>query len=717
MHGLLLLFVQIGVVLVAARAVGALFRRIGQPQVVGEMVAGLMLGPSLLGWAAPGVSAALFPAESLALLGALSGVGLLLFMFLVGLELDPRLLRGRGHAAVVTSHASIIAPFALGALLALVLYPRLADASIGFTGFALFMGAAMSVTAFPVLARILAERNLLRTRLGAVTLACAAVDDVTAWSLLAVVIALVRADASPMPLWASLGGTVLYVLAMLAVVRPLVARLERLHATRGRLTQDVLAVVLLGLLASAAATEWLGVHALFGAFLFGAVLPRARDFVRDLTEKLEDVTVVLLLPLFFAATGLRTSIGLVSGAEMWGYAALVLAVAVAGKFGGSALAARLTGLSWREAGALGILMNTRGLMELVILTIGLELGVITPALFAMMVLMALVTTFMTTPILAWLYPDRLIRADAADGDAEPDRATVLVPVALPSSGPGLLRVARALAPAGALRVYGLHLARADAPLAALAAETAGQTSAPASDEAAAALDPLVAAGVAQGVDVRPLSFVSRAPGADIADVAHVKGADLVLMGWHKPVVVDNVLGGTVADVLRRARADVAIYVQRAHVPWRRVLVPLGAGAHDRAALALAARIGQTTGADVTALAIDGDAPEGTGLWLPDGVALRRAESAGDAVGALVGVAREGFDLVVVGLSETWASDATLLSSGHERLARDCPASLLLVRAGATPGSFTRHEAGPGRAEARVTTRVDPAGFEPATVRL
>jgi len=689
MHGILLLFVQIGVVIVAARVVGALFRRIGQPQVVGEMVAGLMLGPSLLGWAAPGVSAALFPADSLALLGALSQVGLLLFMFLVGLELDPRLLRGRGHAAVVTSHVSIVVPFLLGALLALVLYPRLADASIGFTGFALFMGAAMSVTAFPVLARILAERNLMRTRLGAVTLACAAVDDVTAWSLLAVVIALVRADAMPLPLWASLGGTVLYVLAMWFVVRPLLARLERLHATRGRLTQDVLAVVLLGLLASAAATEGLGIHALFGAFLFGAMLPRAHDFVRDLTEKLEDVTVVFFLPLFFAATGLRTSIGLVSGADMWLFAGLVLAVAIAGKFGGSAIAARLTGLSWREAGALGILMNTRGLMELVILTIGLDLGVITPALFAMMVLMALVTTFMTTPVLAWLYPDRLIRAESADAEAAPDRATVLIPVALPSSGPGLLRVARALAPADALRVYGLHLARADAPLGPLADATAGP---PAADDA---LAPMRAAGASGGVDVHALSFVSRAPGADIADVAHAKGADLVLMGWHKPVVVENVLGGTVADVLRRARADVAIHIQRAFSPWERVLVPVGAGAHDRAALALAARIGRITGAEITALVVDGDAPD-----LPDGVALRRVESGGDPVGALVGVARDGFDLVVVGLSETWASDATLLSSGHERLARDCPASLLLVRAGASPGALTSFDASDAPARER-----------------
>ncbi|HEX8695919.1 MAG TPA: cation:proton antiporter [Longimicrobium sp.] len=427
MTDLLLLLVQVGVIVAAARLVGVLFRRIRQPQVMGEMVAGILLGPSLLGWAAPAVSERLFPAGSLGLLGAISQVGLLIFMFLVGLELDPRLLRGRSRTAVVTSHASIAVPFVLGAALALFLYPRLSDDGVRFGGFALFMGAAMSVTAFPVLARILTERDLLGTRVGAVALACAAVNDVTAWWILAGVVALVRSGAGGPPLWATLGGSAAFILLMLFVARRPLAGLERWYARRGEvLTQDMLAAILLVVLASAWTTEALGIHALFGAFLAGAVMPRGEGFVHALSEKLEDLTVVLLLPLFFAFTGLRTRVGLLEGMEMWAFCGVIVVVAIAGKWGGSAVAARATGMGWREAGAIGVLMNTRGLMELVILNIGLDIGVISPALFAMLVLMALATTFMTSPLLELVYPARLIRADQAEAESEPERVQLIV---------------------------------------------------------------------------------------------------------------------------------------------------------------------------------------------------------------------------------------------------------------------------------------------------
>jgi Kef-type K+ transport system membrane component KefB len=417
------LLLQVGVILVAARLVGFLFRRIHQPQVMGEMVAGIILGPSLLGWAAPGFFEALFPAESLGYLSSLSQIGLLLFMFLVGLELDPKILRGRGHTAVVTSHVSIAAPFLLGVLLALYLYPRLSDDSVSFAGFALFLGAAMSITAFPVLARILSERNLLRTPLGAIAIACAAVNDVTGWCILAGVVLAVRATGALFPLWLTLGGSAVYVLAMFFLIRPAFQKMGGIFENRGRISENMLALILLLVLASAWATEGLGIHALFGAFVAGAVMPKEPRFVHALTEKLNDAAVVLLLPIFFAFTGLRTSIGLVSGAEMWFYCGLIILVAIAGKFGGSSISARITGMSWREAGALGILMNTRGLMELVLLNIGLDIGVISPALFTMMVLMALVTTFMTAPILEWMYFRRLLPAKRAVGEEEslPDR--------------------------------------------------------------------------------------------------------------------------------------------------------------------------------------------------------------------------------------------------------------------------------------------------------
>ena len=401
---LALLLAQLIAILVAARLVGVALRRIGQPQVVGEMAAGLLLGPSFLGWIAPGLFRALFPPASLGFLNSLSQVGLLVFMFLVGLELDLELIRGKGRTAVVTSHASIIAPFLLGSALALRLYPTLSPPGTTFAGFALFMGAAMSVTAFPVLARILAERELTHTRLGAVAITCAAVDDVTAWCILAAIVVFVRAGATAAPLWLTLSGSAVFIAFMLTVGRRVARALEVSFDRAGGLTQMAVVVTILAVFASAWITERLGIHALFGAFLCGAIMPSGTRFAVAVRGRFEDVMVVVLLPIFFALTGLHTSVGLIRGAELWGYCALVVLVAIAGKLGGAAVAARATGMSWRDAGALGLLMNTRGLMELVILNIGRELGILSPPLFAMLVLMALATTFMATPLLSMLEP-------------------------------------------------------------------------------------------------------------------------------------------------------------------------------------------------------------------------------------------------------------------------------------------------------------------------
>lgn len=407
MVGFKLLILQVGTILIVARLVGWLFGKLHQPRVVGEMLAGILLGPSLLGWLAPGVSAAIFPTDSLGHLNSLSQLGLLIFMFLVGLELDLGHLRELGRAAVMTSQVSIVVPFILGSAFAVYLYPRLSPSGVNFTGFAMFMGAAMSVTAFPVLARILTERNMLRTRVGSVAIACAAVDDVTAWCILAVIVVVVRASSSELPVWITVAGLGIFILTMLVLIRPALRRLEMAYETRERLTQDLIAVILLVALASGWITEALGVHALFGAFLAGVVMPRHKDFSRELSEKFEALIVVLLLPIYFALTGLRSSIFLITGAQMWIYCAVIIVLAVTGKWGGSMLAARLNGMSWRESAAVGILMNTRGLVELVILNIGLELGILSPALFSIMVLMALVTTLMTTPLIKWIYPHSL----------------------------------------------------------------------------------------------------------------------------------------------------------------------------------------------------------------------------------------------------------------------------------------------------------------------
>jgi len=402
-----LLIAQIATILVTARFIGWLFRKIHQPRVIGEMVAGILLGPSLFGWIAPTLSAALFPPASLGYLSALSQVGLLLFMFLVGYELDLKQLRELGRAAVVTSQVSIIAPFVLGSLFALYLYPKFSDQSVSVVGFVLFMGSAMSVTAFPVLARILTEHNMLRTRVGSVAITCAAVDDVTAWCILAGIIVIVRSSSSAMPLWLMLSGLIVFVLLMMFVVRRALAKLAVLYERRGTLTADSVAAIFLLVLASGWITESLGVHALFGAFLAGVVMPRHQGLSREVSEKLEALVVVLLLPLYFALTGLRSSIFLINGARMWFYAAAIIFLAVAGKLGGSMISAKMNGMSWRESAAVGVLMNTRGLVELVILNIGLDLGILSPALFSILVLMALVTTLMTTPLLSWIHPELL----------------------------------------------------------------------------------------------------------------------------------------------------------------------------------------------------------------------------------------------------------------------------------------------------------------------
>lgn len=412
MSDLLLLLVQIAAIISVARAVGILFRKVGQPQVVGEMAAGIMLGPTLLGWALPDAYESLFPAGSLGHLNVLSQIGLLLFMFLVGLEFNPKLLRKQGKTAFLTSHASISVPYLLGAVLALILYPRFSNESVDFAEFTLFLGAAMSVTAFPVLARILRDRQLNRTEIGTVAIACAAVDDVTAWCLLAYIVALVRAtQGAAAPLWITFAGLTLYLMFMVFVARGLLARCLTASRRRKVPSEDMTALILMLLFVSAMTTEWLGIHLLFGAFVFGAVMPKEERLIAQLTLRIESVTQVLLLPIFFAYTGLRTSIQALNGKEMWLYCALVLLVAILGKFGGSAIAARVSGMSWRDSTAIGVLMNTRGLMELVILNIGLDLGVISPALFSMMVVMALGTTFMTTPLLECIYPARSIRAE------------------------------------------------------------------------------------------------------------------------------------------------------------------------------------------------------------------------------------------------------------------------------------------------------------------
>ena len=415
-HPFAILLLQVLVIVVAARLLGALCRRIEQPPVIGEMIAGILLGPSLLGTVAPAAHAFLFPADSLGALRLLSQIGVVLFMFVVGIELDVQHLRRRADAAILVSHASIVLPFFLGTAGALLFYRALAPAGVPFTPFALFMGVAMSITAFPVLARIIEERGLAGSHLGSIAIACAAVDDATAWCLLAVVVAIVKAGgaAGAVP---TIALTLLFIAAMLFLVRPWLARrAERRRPLENGRSAGLLAVVLVFVFAAALFTEVIGIHALFGAFLAGVAMPPDSALRQFLRERMETFSSVFLLPLFFAFTGLRTQIGLLDDLRGWLLCAAIIGLAIAGKLGGSMIAARWTGMGWGDSFALGALMNTRGLVELIVLNLGYDLGILSPRIFAMLVLMALVTTFMTGPLLnllAWWRRRAAPEAEAA----------------------------------------------------------------------------------------------------------------------------------------------------------------------------------------------------------------------------------------------------------------------------------------------------------------
>lgn len=440
-HPLALLLAQIVTIILVARLFGWICIKIKQPSVIGEMIAGIVLGPSLVGMYFPEFSAFLFPKESLGNLQFLSQIGLILFMYIVGMELDLSVLRKKAHDAVVISHASIIIPFALGVGLSYFIYREFAPDGIQFTSFALFIAIAMSITAFPVLARIVQERNLQKTKLGTVVITCAAADDITAWCILAAVIAIVKAGSFASSIYVILMA-IAYVFIMIKIVRPFLKRIGDLQAGKNTINKPMVAIFFLTLILSAYTTEVIGIHALFGAFMAGAIMPENTKFRTMFIEKIEDVALVLLLPLFFVFTGLRTQIGLLNDGHLWITAGFIILTAVVGKFAGSTLTAKFLGINWKESLTIGALMNTRGLMELIVLNIGYDLGVLSPEIFAMMVIMALFTTFMTGPALDFI--NFIFKSkkgndeNKADDDAQ---YRVLLSFDNPESGSTLLKLA------------------------------------------------------------------------------------------------------------------------------------------------------------------------------------------------------------------------------------------------------------------------------------
>ncbi|RNA63863.1 cation/H(+) antiporter [Chryseobacterium nematophagum] len=441
-HPLALLLAQIVTIILTARFFGWICIKLKQPSVIGEMIAGIILGPSLLGMYFPEFSAFLFPKESLGNLQFLSQIGLILFMYIVGMELDLSVLRKKAHDAVVISHASIIIPFALGIGLSYFIYQEFTPDGVQFTSFALFIAISMSITAFPVLARIVQERNLQKTKLGTIVITCAAADDITAWCILAAVIAIVKAGSFASSIYVILMA-IAYVFLMIKIIRPFLKRIADLQAGKSTINKPMVAIFFLTLILSAYATEVIGIHALFGAFMAGAIMPENTKFRTLFIDKVEDVALVLLLPLFFVFTGLRTQIGLLNDGHLWITAGFIILTAVIGKFAGSALTAKFLRINWKDSLTIGALMNTRGLMELIVLNIGYDLGVLSPEIFAMLVIMALFTTFMTGPTLDfinYIFKSKK-ETDPSIHDENDPKYRVLLSFDNPEAGSTLLKLA------------------------------------------------------------------------------------------------------------------------------------------------------------------------------------------------------------------------------------------------------------------------------------
>lgn len=438
-----LLLLQIIAILLVSRVVGWFFIKIGQPTVIGEILAGIILGPSLLGYFYPDTFQFLFAPSSLGNLYILSQVGLVLFMFVIGMELNLGMLRNKMGSTYVISHASIIIPYFMGMLFAYFVYEEFAAGHTDFLSFALFIGISMSITAFPVLARIVQEKGLGKTHLGTVSIMAAAFNDVTAWCLLAAVIAIAKTGSFVSSLY-TIGFSIAYVLFMFYAIRPFLQKIGSIYSNSEVLNKNVIAFIFLILILSAFATQVIGIHALFGAFLAGVIMPELPNFRKMIIEKMEDVSLTLLLPLFFVYTGLRTEIGLLNTPHLWNITAILIAFAVLGKFAGSALAAKIVGENWRDSLSMGALMNTRGLMEIVVLNIGFEMGILPKPIFVMLVLMALVTTFMTTPLLAFiqkLFPHKDIREEYRRQQAQ-GIFKALIALGNPENGKALLSVAK-----------------------------------------------------------------------------------------------------------------------------------------------------------------------------------------------------------------------------------------------------------------------------------
>jgi Kef-type K+ transport system membrane component KefB len=705
-------FIAVGVAMLAARAVGTVAVKTGQPRVMGEAIAGIALGPSLLGALAPSAAAAIFPQDIVPYLGLAAQLGLIFYMFLIGLELDLAEIRARAAQISAISNASVALPLIMGIALALPLYEALAP-DTKFASFALFMGISMSITAFPVLARILVERRLIKRPIGGVVLAAAAIDDVTAWLLVALATAITVAG-SPSDIVVTIALAALFCLFMVGIVRRGLARVSTAYDEAGRVPGGWIALIFAGVLLSAWATQEIGVALIFGAFVMGLIMPRHAGLTEDVTRRLEDFVVILLLPLFFVFTGLRTDLGLLNRPVLWVITVVVLLVALAGKLVGAALAARLTGFDWRSSAVVGTLMNTRGMTELIVLNLALDTGVISPALFTMLVIMALVTTLIAGPLLRLLDPKNELGVPIEEElevarqlsmaqfpDLQLPEEAVLVAPQSDGAMPQLISLAEPLARSEPPRE--LIIAQLLRPTRGAAARGGLQTERRLLEETTNHLNDVRFELMERGVAARAVAFVSPDRGEDISKLAESEEVSLLLIDGYRPLIGGGVPRGDVGTVLREAPCDVAVLVARESMPVAPgpdspVIAPFGGAEHDWAALELGAWIAAATSAPLKLLGAAGQADERARVsrLLGDAGVLVRQYAGVATEPLLAEPGREGIveaaagaGLLVVGLSDRWQHEG--LGPTRSELARAAPAPVLFVRRGARAGALAPRE--------------------------
>jgi Kef-type K+ transport system membrane component KefB len=705
-------FLAVLIVLIVARAFGMVAVRIGQPRVMGEVIAGIALGPSLFGLLAPNLQATIFSTDILPAFGVAANLGLIFFMFLIGLEVDQKQLKGKAAPAAAISNASIALPMLLGIAAALPLY-KLLGPDIKFAAFALFMGVAMSITAFPVLARILTERRMLKGSVGSLTIGCAAIDDVSAWFLIALATTIAVSGSFGVVV-RTIAEAIAFVLVMALLVRRILARMATAFDEVGQIPSGWFAAIVVGVLLSACITEAIGIDVIFGGFIMGMVMPRHARLTEEVTRRVEDFVVTLLLPMFFVYTGLKTNITLLDRPELWLITASLVVLAIVGKLAGAAIAARVCGFDSRASMVIGTLMNTRGLTELIVLNIALEVGAISSVLFTALVIMAIVTTLMTGPLLKLLDPhneygtkieDELAGAAVAAAREHPGlpvaERSILVASHTDAALERLIELAEPLA--RSLPQRELILTRLVEPPRGAGVRGGLQTENLQLEQASQAIAQARQRLAAEGVLARGVALSSSHPGADLAHVAEREPVDLVLTEGRRRLIGESVPLGDVSVLLERAECDVAVLVARESAPVRLgpdspVLVPFGGAEHDWAALELGSWLSSATGAPLKLLGAGGQSDDGksvtrmladAGLLVQQttGIATEPLVMAGGREGIVS--AATGAGLLVIGLSERWRREG--LGPTRSEIAKAAPAPVLFVRRGSRAGLFAQRD--------------------------